>query len=61
MKKLISMMAVAAFLFVGTVNAQESKPQEKEKKECSSKEKKCCSKDKKSCHKDKKAEDKKAE
>jgi hypothetical protein len=59
MKKVISMMAIAAFLFAGTVNAQEKK-KEGEKKECS-KEKKCCSKEKKSCSKDKKTEEKKAE
>ena len=58
MKKVISMMAVVAFLFAGTVNAQETAKKEGAKKECS-KEKKCCSKDKKACSKDKKAEDKK--
>ena len=60
MKKVMSMMALAAFLFAGVVNAQETQKKEGAKKECS-KEKKCCSKDKKSCSKDKKMEEKKAE
>ncbi len=46
MKKVISMMAIAAFLFAGNVNAQETQKKETEKKECS-KDKKSCSKDKK--------------
>jgi hypothetical protein len=51
MKKVISMMAVAAFLFAANANAQETQKKEGEKKEC-------CAKGKK-CSKDKKAEDKK--
>ena len=43
MKKVISAMAIAAFLFAANVNAQEKQ----EKKECSKKEMKSCSKDKK--------------
>jgi hypothetical protein len=59
MKKVISMMAVVAFLFAANVNAQETQKKEGEKKECCAKGKKC-SKDKKSCDKDKKAEEKKS-
>jgi hypothetical protein len=59
MKKLVSVMALAAFLLSLNVNAQE-KPKEAAKKECSMKEKKSCSKDKKAgCCAAKKA-DKKA-
>ena len=58
MKKVISMMALGAFLFATTVNAQETEKKEGAKKECS-KDKKCC-KDKKSCSKDKKADEKKS-
>ena len=58
MKKVISMMAVAAFLFAGTVNAQDTPKKEEAKKECS-KDKKCC-KGKKSCSKDKKMDEKKS-
>jgi hypothetical protein len=47
MKKVISTMAIAAFLFAGNVIAQEQKQKDKEKKECSSKEKKSCDKEKK--------------
>ena len=46
MKKVVSMMALVAFLFSMNVNAQE-KPKEAAKKECSMKDKKSCSKDKK--------------
>ena len=60
MKKVISAMAIAAFLFAGNVNAQEQKPKDKEKKECSSKEKKSCDKEKKGgCCSGKKMEEKK--
>ena len=46
MKKVVSMMALAAFLVSMNVTAQE-KPKEKDKKECSDKEKKSCNKEKK--------------
>lgn len=46
MKKLISVMALAAFLLSLNVTAQE-KQKETAKKECSMKEKQHCSKDKK--------------
>ena len=53
MKKVISAMAIAAFLFAANVNAQE-------KKECSKKEMKSCAKDKKGgCCSGKKMEEKK--
>ncbi len=59
MKKVISVMAVAAFLFAANVNAQEQQP--KEKKECSKKEMKSCDKDKKGgCCAGKKAAEKKS-
>lgn len=58
MKKVISIMAVVAFLFAANVNAQETQ-KEGQKKECCAKGKKC-SKDKKSCDKDKKVEEKKS-
>jgi hypothetical protein len=64
MKKVISMMAVVAFLFSMNVNAQE-KPKEKAKegkteKTCSASEKKACaSGEKKACCAAKKAEEKK--
>jgi hypothetical protein len=58
MKKVISMVAIVAFLFASNVNAQETQKKEGEKKECC-KGKKSCAKDKKSCDKDKKMEDKK--
>lgn len=45
MKKVVSMLALVAFLFTAGVNAQEAKS--KDKKESSTKEKKECSKDKK--------------
>ncbi|CAM4079783.1 hypothetical protein B0A58_14340 [Flavobacterium branchiophilum NBRC 15030 = ATCC 35035] len=48
MKKLISILAVAAFLFSVNINAQETTPKQKEKKECC-KGKKSCDKDKKTC------------
>ncbi|WP_298223926.1 hypothetical protein [Flavobacterium sp.] len=58
MKKLVSMMALAAFLVSMNTNAQE-KPKEAAKKECSMKEKNSCSKDKKpGCCAAKKAEKK---
>jgi Ni/Co efflux regulator RcnB len=66
MKKLVSILAVAAFMFSMNVSAQE--PQEKEKKaktekSCSKDEKKGCAKGEKKggCCAHKKAEDKKAE
>ncbi len=56
MKKVISAMAIAAFLFAANVNAQEKQ----EKKECSKKEVKSCAKDKKGgCCSGKKMEEKK--
>lgn len=59
MKKLVSMMAFAAFLVSMNVTAQE-KPKEKDKKECTTTEKKSCDKEKKAgCCASKKA-DKKA-
>ena len=59
MKKVVSMMALAAFLVSMNVTEQE-KPKEKDKKECSAKEKKSCDKEKKAgCCASKKA-DKKA-
>ncbi|MEO0038734.1 MAG: hypothetical protein RIQ59_1945 [Bacteroidota bacterium] len=58
MKKVISAMAIAAFLFAGNVNAQEK---QQEKKECSKKEMKSCDKDKKGgCCAGKKAAEKKS-
>jgi len=60
MKKVISMMAVAAFLFAANVNAQETQKKETAKKE-SAKDKKSCSKDKKGgCCAGKKMEEKKS-
>ncbi|WP_396166826.1 hypothetical protein [Flavobacterium sp.] len=60
MKKVLSVMAVAAFLFAANVNAQEQKPKE-EKKECSKKEMKSCDKEKKAgCCAGKKAAEKKS-
>jgi hypothetical protein len=64
MKKLISVMAVAAFLFSMNVNAQakQEKKQDKAKteKSCSASEKKACAASgKKSCCAAKKAEEKK--
>jgi hypothetical protein len=59
MKKLVSMMALVAFLVSMNVTAQE-KPKEKDKKECAPGEKKSCDKEKKAgCCASKKA-DKKA-
>ncbi|AWM12934.1 hypothetical protein NHF50_03335 [Flavobacterium sp. NRK F10] len=49
MKKLVSMVALAAFVLALNVNAQEPKQEKKAKTE-----KSCCA-DKKSCDKDKKA------
>ena len=64
MKKVISMMAIAAFLFSANVNAHNDGPKDKKKdakteKTCSAAEKKSCSADKKSCCAAKKAEEKK--
>ena len=47
MKKLVSIMAVAAFMFSMNVNAQE--PKQKAKKETAKTEKSCSTADKKSC------------
>lgn len=49
MKKLVSMMALTAILFSMNGNAQNQKPKEKAKKECSAAEMKKCKKDKKTC------------
>jgi len=49
MKKIVSMMALVAILFSMNGNAQEQKPKEKTKKECSATEMKSCKKDTKSC------------
>lgn len=49
MKKLVSMMALAAILFSMNAYAQQQKPKDKAKKECTATEKKACKKDKKSC------------
>jgi len=58
MKKLVSMMALVAFLVSMNVNAQE-KPKEADKKESATKEKKSCSTEKKaSCCASKKTEKK---
>ena len=60
MKKVVSMLAVVAFLFSMNVNAQEKKvAKAKTEKACSASEKKSCSKDKKSCCAAKKMEEKK--
>ena len=53
MKKLVSMMAVAAFMFSMTVNAQE--PKQKAKKETAKTEKSCATAEKKSCGSEAKA------
>lgn len=47
MKKFVSIMAVAAFMFSMTVNAQE--PKQKAKKETAKTEKSCSTAEKKSC------------
>jgi hypothetical protein len=49
MKNLITVLAVAIFSAGMNVNAQETKPKETPKKECTAKEKKACDKTKKSC------------
>ncbi|WP_281637753.1 hypothetical protein [Flavobacterium marginilacus] len=49
MKNLITIIAVALFSAGMNVSAQETKPKETPKKECSAKEKKACDKSKKSC------------
>lgn len=63
MKKVLSILAVSAFLFSANANAQQEPKKAESKKECSSKEKKSCSsKEKKGgCCSHKKAEEKKAE
>lgn len=52
MKKLVSIMALAAILVSMNGNAQNQKPKEKAKKECSTAEMKKCKKDKKACSAD---------
>ena len=63
MTKVISTMAVVAFLFSMNVNAQEKQEEKvakaKTEKKCSASEKKSCSKDKKACCAAKKTEEKK--
>ena len=49
MKNLITVLAVALFSAGMNMSAQETKPKETSKKECSAKEKKACNKTKKSC------------
>ncbi|REH01034.1 hypothetical protein [Flavobacterium aquicola] len=49
MKNLITIVAVALFSAGMNVSAQETKPKETTKKECTAKEKKACDKSKKSC------------
>lgn len=49
MKNLIAVLAVTLFSAGMNVNAQETKPKETPKKECSTKDKKACDKSKKSC------------
>ncbi len=49
MKNLITIVAVALFSAGMNVSAQETKPKETPKKECTAKEKKACDKSKKSC------------
>ncbi|MBD3724572.1 MAG: hypothetical protein IE891_07295 [Flavobacteriaceae bacterium] len=65
MKKIVSMVALAAFVFSMNVNAQEPKQAKKEKakteKSCSSEEKKSCGSEKKGgCCSSKKMDKKKA-
>jgi hypothetical protein len=47
MKNLVAVMALALLSVSMNVNAQEKKPKEKAKKECSTKEMKSCDKEKK--------------
>jgi hypothetical protein len=49
MKNLIAVLAVTLFSAGMNVNAQETKPKETPKKECSTKDKKTCDKSKKTC------------
>ncbi|MDR6845996.1 hypothetical protein [Flavobacterium granuli] len=49
MKNLITVLAVAIFSAGMNMSAQETKPKETPKKECTTKEKKACDKSKKSC------------
>jgi hypothetical protein len=49
MKDLITVLAVALFSAGMNMSAQETKPKETTKKECTTKEKKACDKSKKSC------------
>lgn len=49
MKNLITVLAVAIFSAGMNASAQETKPKEAPKKECTAKEKKACDKSKKTC------------
>ena len=49
MKNLITVLAVALFSAGINMSAQETKPKETPKKECTAKEKKACDKSKKTC------------
>lgn len=49
MKKIVSMMALVAILFSMNGNAQEQKPKDKTKKECTAAEMKSCKKGNKTC------------
>lgn len=49
MKNLITVVTLALFSVGMNVSAQETKPKETPKKECTAKEKKACDKTKKSC------------
>jgi hypothetical protein len=49
MKNIITILAVALFSAGMNVSAQEKKPKETPKKECTAKEKKACDKSKKTC------------
>jgi len=49
MKNLITVLAVALFSAGMNMSAQETKPKETSKKECTAKEKKACDKSTKSC------------
>ena len=63
MKKIVSALAIAAFLFTMNVNAQEKKTAKKAtpktEKSCSATEKKSCNKAKMACCASKKTEEKK--
>lgn len=55
MKKIISVLTLAMFLWSMPSNAQQQKPKEKSKKECSKDKKLCTAAEMKSCTKEKKA------